>query len=363
MYWEASTSKVNSPLSWGNSPLAKAEQGAQAQSDSVAVGAAIQPCSNLSQEKKKVIEVIVLDEDGADVDGVDLLITRADHHALTGKTDPTGTYRFKGLDAGSYQLSLDQLDQSAWLVDSIVPLPDDKGTCNGAADWQSPLPSAAASNQIHSATRGECMSKIAMHYGFLPETIWDHPANAELKQKRHDHMHILCEEDKVVIPARRSVAVAVAAGDRVTLRRLGVPRRLRIRFLYFDDTPRVAVHYLLSLTTNRHTPQADIDGVTDEQGFVDQAVPPDTVQATITLHPGTWPEIHTFTIGSTYPIDEIYGWQTRLNNLGYDCAAEYKHMGPLTHAAICDFQQARNLPQTGEMDESTKAALLAMALS
>ncbi|GJJ00750.1 hypothetical protein RugamoR64_12880 [Duganella rhizosphaerae] len=351
---------MNSP-SKAESPLASADKAAQAYSDSKSVQAAILPCP--LQAKKKVLEVIVLDEDGAGVNSVDLLITSADQQALTGKTDPTGTYRFKGLDAGSYQLSLDHLDQSAWLVDSTLTLSDDAANCNGAADWQSPAPPTAASDQIHSVKRGECVSKIAERYGFFPQTIWDHPANAALKQQRHDNMHILCEEDKVVIPAIRPTAVTVAAGDQVTLRRLGVPRRLRIRFLHFDDTPRAQVPYLLSLATDKQSPQPDIAGMTDDLGFVDQPVPAGTVQATITLHPGTWPEIHVFNIGSTYPIDEVSGWQTRLNNLGYDCGAEDQQSGPKTRAAIRDFQEARNLAQTGEMDEPTKAALLALALS
>lgn len=346
-----------------NSPLAKAEQAAQAQSDSQAVGAATVPCPYASKEEKKVIEVKVVGEDGIGLDGIDLLITRGDGLVLTGKTGPAGLYRFKGLEPGSYMLSLPELDEDAWLVKNTEALAEAEASCTGEVSWQAALAPAAANEQTHIIKQGECVGKIAEHYGFFPKTIWDYGANAALKKLRHENMHILVEKDHVVIPRKRQKAMAAATGERVTVQRQGVPEHLRIRFLHYDDTPRVGVPYLLSLTTDKGIPVADISSETDDKGFVDQAIPPSAVFATITLKSGRWPEVHKFNIGYTNPIDEVSGWQARLNNLGYDCGAEDNKLGPKTQAAIRAFQRAKKLGVTGQQDEPTESALLDASLA
>jgi hypothetical protein len=47
--------------------------------------------------------------------------------------------------------------------------------------------------------QGECLTTIALARGFVPQTIWDHPDNAELKELRHTHQALL-PGDRVVIP-------------------------------------------------------------------------------------------------------------------------------------------------------------------
>jgi peptidoglycan hydrolase-like protein with peptidoglycan-binding domain len=142
-----------------------------------------------------------------------------------------------------------------------------------------------------------------------------------------------------------------------------VPEHLRIRFLNYDETPRVEVPYLLSLTRDKNILVADISSETDDKGFLDQPIPPSALFATITLNPGPWPEVFKLNLGHTDPIDELTGWQTRLNNLGYDCGGEDGILGENTRLAICAFQRSKQIPETGNMEPSTQAALLALALS
>jgi len=355
--------QANVILVQASSPLAKAEQAAQTQSDSQAVGAATVSCPYTSTEEKKVVEVQVVGEDGMGLDGINLLITRGDGKVLTGKTGPAGLYRFKGLEPGSYKLSLPELDKDAWLVKSIQALPEAEANCTSTASWQTVPAPAVANEQTHIIKQGECVGKIAEHYGFFSKTLWDYPANAELKKLRHDNMYILFEKDQVVIPAKRQQSLAAATGDQIVVQRQGVPEYLRIRFLHYDETPRVGVPYLLSVTTKKGGPVADISGKTDDKGFVDQPIPPSAAHATIIVNPGPWPQVHKLNIGYINPIDKISGWQSRLNSLGYDCGAEDDELGPKTRAAIRAFQRAKKLKETGERDEATKEALLKVALS
>jgi hypothetical protein len=51
--------------------------------------------------------------------------------------------------------------------------------------------------------------------------------------------------------------------------------------------------------------------------------------------------------------------QSALNSKGYDAGPADGRMGPNTRAAIMKFQADNNLPQTGELDASTRAAIKA----
>ncbi len=305
----------------------------------------------------------VVGEDGVGLGGIALLLSRGDKQVITGRTAPDGVYAFKGLEPGSYQLGLPELDMDAWKELSTQTLAGDEGKSSSVASWQRAPAPAEEIEKTHVIKQGECVGKVAEVYGFFPKTIWDYGKNAKLRKLRHDNMYILLEKDQVVIPAKQQKVQVVATGNGLTVQRLGVPEHLRIRFLHYDETPRVGVRYFLSLTTDKNILIADISSETDEKGFVDQPIPPSAVFATITLNPGPWPEVHEFNIGYTNPIDTVSGWQARLNNLGYDCGEEDGELGPKTRAAIRAFQRAKKLEETGERDELTKAALMALTMA
>lgn len=346
-----------------DNPLAQAEGAAQAQSDTQAVGATTVACPAAEQVSNQVIEVNVVGEDGSGLDGIALVMTREDGQALLGKTSPDGSYRFKGLPPGSYELSLPELDEEAWQVKTTVDLPPEQATCTTLATWQAAPEAAPAGEQTHVIRQGECIGKIAERYGFFPDTLWNHEANAALKELRHDNMYVLLENDAVVIPDKRLKKAVAETGKQLTVERKGVPESLHIRFLEDDETPRVGVPYLLSLKTDQGEPPGDISGTTDDQGFVNQAVPPGLTQATIVLNPGEKAETHVFNIGHVDPIDTVSGWQARLNRLGYECGAQDDELGEKTEMAIREFQRSRQLAVTGAMDDATQSALLNIALS
>ena len=55
----------------------------------------------------------------------------------------------------------------------------------------------------HIVEQGDCFSSIAKEYGFLEETLWNHPANAALKEKR-TNPNVLLPGDIITIPDRVS---------------------------------------------------------------------------------------------------------------------------------------------------------------
>lgn len=347
-----------------NSPMAAAEKAAQSFSDSQAVGATVLPCTNNSEKKlKEVIKVKVVGEDGVGLADIALLLSREDKQVLTGKTAPDGVYAFKGLEPGSYQLSLPELDMDAWKELKTEALVGDEAKSSSGASWRSAPAETLEGEKIHVIKQGECVGKIAEVYGFFPRTIWDYEKNSELRELRHDNMYILFPEDNVVIPAKRQKAQAVNTGYELTVQRQGVPERLRIRFLHYDETPRLGVPYLLSLKTDKGVLVADISSETDGKGFVNQSISVGAKLATIILNPGPWAETYDFNLRHIDPIDEVSGWQARLKNLGYYYGEENGLFDDQTRLAICAFQNAKQIDESGEMDMATQAILLALALA
>lgn len=353
-----STARMVDPRpSQAASPLARADQAALALSDSQAVGATAMPCPFASKDEKKVIEIIVVGEDGKGLDGIDLLITRGDGQVLSGKTGAAGWFRFKGVDPGSYRLRLPDLDKEAWLVKSTQALPEAEARHAGTAPWRSRPAPAPASALVHHVQQGECVAKIAERYGFFPGTIWEHAANADLRKSRRDNLYILFPGDQVVIPGKRQQDVSVAAGDRMIVQRRGVPERLRIRFLDEDGKPRAGVAYLLNVTTRDGSPVKAVAGNTTEDGFVDQPIPPSAVTAEIMLVHDLEPETYQFDVGYIDPIDTPSGVVARLNNLGYRCGQIADGAPANLAPAIRAFQYRSGIECTGILDAATRDLL------
>jgi hypothetical protein len=339
----------------------KAEIAAQAQSDQQKLGTAAASCPLTKKEKKYRIEVLVVGDDDKPLGDIAVVLRRASGEELKKVTDDAGHCAFEGLDQAQYEVSLVELDADCWQLLDQTSLGSNEMS-QGRASWQSSKEHIKPIQQFHEVKQGECVAKLADHYGLLPATIWDHPENAKIKAERVD-MHILNPGDCLYIPAKKIKTLPIESGERMKLKKLNALERLRVRFLHHDESPKAAVPYLLSLSTHEDIPVPDITSQTDDKGFVDQPIPPSTVRAIITLYPGPDSEIYEFNMAYRNPIDTVSGWQSRLNNLGYHCGAEDNELGPRTQAAICNFQRAKGLEETGDRNDETRATLLSVALS
>ncbi len=200
-------------------------------------------------------------------------------------------------------------------------------------------------NRTYTVKQGDCISSIAYAHDMFPETIWDHPDNAELKKRRKDP-NALLPGDVLVIPEKQLKEEACAAEQKHRFERKGVPERLRIQFLLGDedeDAPRKGVPYVLEITTNSGRPVPSREGETDDDGFLDEPIPPDASKGTIVLGEGDDEQVFEILLGHLDPIDTLTGIRARLENLGYECGDDNDPQDEGTFEAVRKFQADNKL--------------------
>ena len=200
----------------------------------------------------------------------------------------------------------------------------------------------------HTISQGESILSVAEVYGFFAGTLWDHPSNAELRERRK-FMNVLAPGDVVNIPDKVEKTVAGATGARHVFRRRGVPALLRLRLLA-EDQPRAHLPYRLVVGGHEQR------GVTDADGVFEQFVSPRAREGVLLLGEAG-DEVVQLKLGELDPVTEISGIQARLNNLGFACGAPSGQLDEPTRAALRDLQRRFDLPLSGEADDATCARL------
>jgi Putative peptidoglycan binding domain len=201
---------------------------------------------------------------------------------------------------------------------------------------------------LHEVTQGECLASIGASYGWNWLSLWNHPANAALKQLRKDP-NVLFPGDIVIIPEKRLREESRVTEKRHFFRLLGVPETLRIRLLDEFDRPRANLSYELVIGARR------IRGATNADGELKASISPLVTEAQLFV--GEERREIALQIGSLDPVEEVSGAQGRLGNLGYDVGPIDGVLGPRTQQALCEFQTHYELETTGNLDSVTIAKL------
>jgi hypothetical protein len=199
----------------------------------------------------------------------------------------------------------------------------------------------------HTVAQGDCISSIAEKNGLFWETVWNHPENSELKEKRKDP-NILLPGDVVFVPDKQMKEESGATEQCHKFRKKGVPAKIRLQILDDDDEPRADEPYILEIDGKA------ISGQTDSEGVIEQFIPPNARKGKLLV--GEEQEEYLLDLGHIDPIDTVAGVQVRLQNLGYDCGGADGKLGSKTRAAILEFQQKHELEEieeTGEIDQAT----------
>ena len=199
---------------------------------------------------------------------------------------------------------------------------------------------------------GECIASIAKDTGHFWETIWNDPANAELREVRVSP-NMLLAGDRVTIPPLRQKQETGETEMRHRFVRRGEPSTIHLRFTDFEK-PRAEAPYEFYVDGKLVQ-----DGFLDANGQVEIPIPSNARKAVIHIY-------DEYGVADTYdlqlrrlpPITEMSGLQARLNNLGFPCGEGAKRFGPAIARALEAFQREYDLPTTGMPDEQTKAKIL-----
>ncbi|MGC0772186.1 MAG: peptidoglycan-binding protein [Candidatus Acidiferrum sp.] len=195
---------------------------------------------------------------------------------------------------------------------------------------------------------GECMESIACEHGFLWQTLWNLPANAELRD--HRSPSILLPGDQLTIPAIRLQQASCQTDQSNKFKLLGTHTRFRLRFLDDQQQPRSGVPYLLTIEGKTTS------GTLDSQGSLNVPIPCDASKGSVRLQTKPHPETYPLDFGHLDPDSSPTGIRGRLNNLGFSCASDGDWDDEL-RAAIQRFQLACNILATGKLDDQTHQAL------
>ena len=197
--------------------------------------------------------------------------------------------------------------------------------------------------EIH---QGDSVSRIAAAHGLAPDTIWDHPDNAELKGKRK-HMDVLAPGDWLTVPDRRGKTIDCCVDQRHRFRLRGVPMLFQLQLLDAWGKPRADRPYRLLVDGRPY------EGTTDEDGVLRQYVHNHARRGRLELD-----ELELdMELGHLDPLSELVGVQQRLTNMGFPCLGDRGEMGQATLTAIERFQALTDLEVTGELDERTREAI------
>lgn len=331
-------------------PLANADQAARQQGSERRGGAVTQDCPLVPCQ---ALEARVEGEDEQPLADIAVQLSKGDGSRLLGKTGPDGVVRFEGLAQERYSLSLYRLDEDAWELLDSVPLA--AATDTDVACWQAPAAPDAAGSSTHPVVQGECVAKIAVHHGFLVETLWTHPDNADLAGLRTSP-YVLAPGDRLQIPALRIRQVEVVAGKRYGLRRKGVPERLDLQFA-LDGMPRAGLDFHLVLRTLGGEVLKEQCGRTTADGRVCAWVPPDTCEAQVRLMQDGEVDDYVFAIGNLDPVAQDSGARARLDSLGFAAGLGDLAEPANLETAVLRFQASSGLQATGELDALTRAKL------
>jgi hypothetical protein len=239
----------------------------------------------------------------------------------------------------------------------------------------------------HIVQAGDCIASIAYENGFFWKTLWEHPDNAELKQKRTSPF-LLVPGDVVKVPDLRvedvskpaeakhrfklkgvpSVLIVVArrhkkpkdepAGDDDSGPPQDEPERATLKDPEekdLEEEPDANVDYRLEIGSKQVTGKADGDGK------IKISLMPDVRTVTIVLAPGTQQERSIeLNVGGLDPIETLNGVAQRLNNLGWgpvELANPDDERDPTLMNALGEFQRSQDLSPNGLIDDATRNKL------
>lgn len=216
--------------------------------------------------------------------------------------------------------------------------------------------------RTHVIQPGECTDSVAVAHGLLPDAVWQHRDNAELRRRRGDP-NILAPGDRLVLPEPRLKAVECPVDARHRFVRKGVPTKFRLQVHDAAGEPRARIGFVIE------RPGARVAGETDDDGVLEIWLPSDARAGTLELAGD--PTRYRLHFGALRPLppadelpeagaslrgDEMLGARQRLHNLGFLRDVDERDPAVLRFA-LDHFQHRFGLEDTGLLDAATRDAL------
>jgi N-acetylmuramoyl-L-alanine amidase len=201
--------------------------------------------------------------------------------------------------------------------------------------------------------QGDHLSSIAHAFGFSsPDTLWNHPSNAELKSTRKDP-NILLPGDDLFIPDHTQKSVPGATAKRHKFRLHRPKLELRIVLEDLDETP------LGDLPVSLEISGISKPFTTGGDGLLHAPLDPTDKRASIYFKEPTtnYEREIPIKIGHLDPIDTRSGQLARLNNLGYFLGDPANPAADDVQSAIEEFQCNHHLTVDGKCGPNTQAKL------
>lgn len=135
------------------------------------------------------------------------------------------------------------------------------------------------SSNDHVVEQGHYVSKLAKQRGFTNfKTIWDHPANKELKKQRTTP-NVLAPGDKLFIPEKKPRIEVRSTDSQHKFTLLGKPLKLRVVVHDVTDKPVSGKPCELKVTDSPDVTPLNTDG----SGMVEREIKPDAAKGKLTL--------------------------------------------------------------------------------
>lgn len=200
----------------------------------------------------------------------------------------------------------------------------------------------------HTVIQGESILTLAHLYGVSWQSIWDHPDNTNLKNKRHEPA-VLLPGDLVMIPDKKEMLRSANTHKINKFQYSPKPAPVYISLVLTDADDQILTNteYIIKYNDTQK------EGKTDSNGILNERIPADINEVILEVNNT---EIILKT-GQMDPLDTVAGLQKRLENLGYSPGDIDGDQGEYTKSALSSFQSDNGLEISGEYDDATKGKL------
>lgn len=196
--------------------------------------------------------------------------------------------------------------------------------------------------------QGECIFSIAAERDVPWESIWNHPENGELKQKRK-LPNVLFPGDILFVPDLQTKQEGGDSEQKHTFRKKHPKTVLRLRLIY-DGEPLKDTKYRLVIDGRLFR------GKTDTEGKLEKVINATAKKGTLTVQGNS--SKHKLLFGFLDPVETTSGLQARLNNLGYHAGKVDGDWGGQTRAGMHAFQSQKDeLAKSSKPNDQTRNLL------